>query len=126
MIQKPELRRCLTLIKPYIPGKPAAEVERELGLKNVIKLASNENPLGPAPLALQALRQSLESLHLYPDGSCYDLRLAIAERTDQAGTDRVRQRFRRAALHDRCGLYQLGDAAVAIEPTFPSMNSRCA
>lgn len=64
---------------PYQPGKPIEEVERELGLTNVIKLASNENPLGPSPKALAAAQQALLKTHLYPDGSCYELKNALAK-----------------------------------------------
>ena len=64
---------------PYPPGKPVEEVERELGHK-AIKLASNENPLGPSPLALEAVRQCLERSSFYPDGGGYYLREKIAAR----------------------------------------------
>ncbi len=66
-------------IKPYEPGKPIHEVERELGLRHVVKMASNENPLGPSRRALRAMRRALREAHLYPDGSCYDLRKRLAE-----------------------------------------------
>lgn len=64
----------------YEPGKPIEDVARELGLKpsEIIKLASNENPLGPSPKALQAMRETLERAHFYPDGGGYYLREAIA------------------------------------------------
>lgn len=65
-------------LRPYPPGKPIEEVERELGHK-AIKLASNENPLGPSPLALEAIRQSLERVSFYPDGGGYSLRQKLAE-----------------------------------------------
>lgn len=65
---------------PYSPGKPVEEVERELGIKGAIKLASNENPLGPSPLALSALRQVLPDSHRYPDGGGYYLKHGLAER----------------------------------------------
>lgn len=65
-------------IKPYVPGKPIDEVKRELGLKDIIKMASNENPLGPSPLAIQAIRQMLDQLHLYPDSNCYYLKERLA------------------------------------------------
>lgn len=61
-------------IDPYVPGKPISEVERELGLKDTIKLASNENPLGPSPLALAAARETLGGVHRYPDGSGHYLK----------------------------------------------------
>ena len=65
-------------IRPYPPGKPIEEVERELG-RTAIKLASNENPLGPSPKAQEAMRKFLSSIHFYPDGSGYYLRRKIAE-----------------------------------------------
>lgn len=66
-------------IRPYEPGKPIREVEQELGLGRVIKMASNENPLGPSRKALRAMRRALREAHLYPDGSCYYLRKRLAE-----------------------------------------------
>ncbi|TVQ98768.1 MAG: histidinol-phosphate transaminase [Deltaproteobacteria bacterium] len=66
-------------LKPYVPGKPIEELERELGITGSIKLASNENPLGPSPLAVTAMQCALASLHLYPDGGAYRLRGALAE-----------------------------------------------
>lgn len=66
----------------YEPGKPIEETARELGLdpKDIVKLASNENPLGPSPLAKEAMREAIENAHLYPDGGGYRLRQSIAER----------------------------------------------
>ncbi|MDP7154343.1 MAG: histidinol-phosphate transaminase, partial [Gammaproteobacteria bacterium] len=65
-------------LQPYVPGKPIEELESELGLSDVIKLASNENPLGPPASALAAIRASLDDLSLYPDGSGYILKQALA------------------------------------------------
>ena len=67
-------------LSPYVPGKPIEELQRELGLTRVIKLASNENPLGPSPKALAALREGIETLHRYPDGGAFRLREALADR----------------------------------------------
>ena len=67
-------------ITPYPPGKPIDELEREYGVTGSIKLASNENPLGPSPLALKAMHSSLEEMHRYPDGSGYYLTRALADR----------------------------------------------
>lgn len=64
----------------YKPGKPIEEVTRELGLEEVIKLASNENSLGPSPKAIEAIRATLNDSHRYPDASGYALRSALAER----------------------------------------------
>jgi len=73
-------KRGISSLKPYIPGKPIEEVKRELGLKEVIKLASNENPLGPSPLAVQALREAISQVHLYPEDGGPQLREAVARR----------------------------------------------
>jgi histidinol-phosphate aminotransferase len=67
-------------ISPYVPGKPISELERELGIRNIIKLASNENPWGPGPEALAAMRAALEDVELYPDGNCHELKQALAAR----------------------------------------------
>ncbi len=64
---------------PYPPGKPIEELERELGISGSIKLASNENPLGPSPLAVQAIKDKLHTLHRYPDGSGYYLKTKLSE-----------------------------------------------
>jgi histidinol-phosphate aminotransferase len=61
-------------IKPYVPGKPVEEVERELGLSGTVKLASNENPLGPSPMAVDAARRALGEVNRYPDGSGWYVR----------------------------------------------------
>lgn len=66
---------------PYPPGKPIEELERELGIRGSIKLASNENPLGPSPLAIQAIRENAHKVHRYPDGSGYYLKQKISEKT---------------------------------------------
>lgn len=71
----PEYIRSLV---PYLPGKPIEETRREFKLKRVVKLASNENPLGPSPKALLAIRRQLKELHRYPDASAYALKNALA------------------------------------------------
>jgi histidinol-phosphate aminotransferase len=70
-------RRPLRDVFPYLPGKSIASVQRELGLKSVIKLASNENPLGPAPRALAAYRRAEKLNALYPEGTSPELRAAL-------------------------------------------------
>ncbi|MTI14044.1 histidinol-phosphate transaminase [Sansalvadorimonas verongulae] len=69
-------------LQPYQPGKPVSELARELGLdeKNIVKLASNENPLGPSPVVLKAIDKELAELTRYPDGSGYSLKQALAEK----------------------------------------------
>src|SRR5262245_33176387 len=73
----PEWIRTLT---PYPPGMPIEELERDLGIHGSIKLASNENPLGPSPRALAAITAALGDLHRYPDGSAFYLKRRLAER----------------------------------------------
>src|SRR5579859_3969861 len=72
------LRENLTALKAYVPGKPIEDLERELGIKNASKIASNENPLGPSPKVLQALEKALPKIHRYPDGGAYSLSHALA------------------------------------------------
>ena len=64
---------------PYEPGKPVEEVQRELGLERVVKLASNEGPFGPFPAALEAIARCAPELNRYPDGGAYRLRAALAD-----------------------------------------------
>ncbi|NIT37011.1 MAG: histidinol-phosphate transaminase [candidate division Zixibacteria bacterium] len=73
-------RDIINRVHPYQPGKPVAEVQRELGLKNVIKLASNENSLGPSPKALEAMREALGEVYRYPEASGYYLVNALAQK----------------------------------------------
>lgn len=72
------VRDCVLRLRPYVPGKPIEEVERELGITDIIKLASNENPVGPSPAAMAAMACALEKVSLYPDGNCFSLRRAVA------------------------------------------------
>jgi histidinol-phosphate aminotransferase len=65
-------------LAPYVPGKPIEELERELGISNIIKLASNENPFGPSPAAIEAMQRSLSDSWLYPDGSGHALKQKLA------------------------------------------------
>ena len=67
-------------LKPYVPGKPLSELEREYGISDSIKLASNENPLGPSKKVLEAIRSELDELALYPDSNGFELKRILAER----------------------------------------------
>lgn len=71
---RPNVRR----MAPYVPGKPIEEVKRELGLTEVVKLASNENPFGPGPKAIAAVTEAAARMHLYPDASGHDLKVKLA------------------------------------------------
>jgi histidinol-phosphate aminotransferase len=81
-IRELKARASLQKINSYSPGKPIWELQRELGLSRVIKLASNENPLGPSSKALEAITGNLSDIHRYPDASALSLREAIASRLD--------------------------------------------
>lgn len=106
-------------IKPYVPGKPVEEVKRELGLKRVIKLASNENPYGPSPRVLKAIADAAKKVNRYPDGSCFELRQALAKKLrvkpDQlvfgCGSDEVIVLAIRAFVEP-------GDEVVMAKPSF--------
>lgn len=78
------VRPNLARIRPYTPGKPISEVQRELGLTEVIKLGSNENALGPSPRALEAMAAAAREVHLYPDTDHFMLKRALARRLDVA------------------------------------------
>ena len=67
-------------IAPYQPGKPTSELERELGISGIVKLASNENPLGCSPLAMAAMQGALKTIALYPDGNGFELKEALRRR----------------------------------------------
>jgi len=66
-------------LSPYVPGKPIEELERELGITDSVKLASNENPLGPSPKALAAIAEAIGEVFRYPDGACFSLRAALSK-----------------------------------------------
>jgi len=114
-------RPALDGLIPYEPGKPEEEVQRELGLSRVVKLASNEGPWGPFPAALEALERSAPTLNRYPDGGAYHLRNALAERhgvrseeiVTGAGADAVIGHLSVAALDP-------GDEVVTGWPSFIS------
>ncbi|MGB9797048.1 MAG: histidinol-phosphate transaminase [bacterium] len=106
-------------IEPYQPGKPIEEVQKELGLTNVVKLASNENPLGPSPLAIEALRRSIEKINYYPDGNCAILREKLSQRLGFPpssfifgnGVDEIIHFIGLAFLEE-------GDEAITVDPSF--------
>jgi histidinol-phosphate aminotransferase len=106
-------------LQPYIPGKPIEELQREFGLSRVVKLASNENPIGPSPKALAVLSDAASSLNRYPDGGAHALRMALAARwkvgRDQVilgnGSDELLGLLARAFLAP-------GDEAVMADQTF--------
>jgi histidinol-phosphate aminotransferase len=75
---RPLVQPYVESLKPYVPGKPSLDALRETGLPEVVKLASNENPLGPSPKAVDAMRRAAAEAHLYPEGSSRELTAALA------------------------------------------------
>jgi len=106
-------------IPPYVPGKPVAEVARELGIPEAIKMASNENPLGPSPLAIKAVETHLLQSHVYPESSAPELRAALAARFELSpdsiilgnGSDEIMEMVAHVFL-------QMGDEAVMAANAF--------
>ena len=74
------IRSNILAMHPYSPGKPIEELRRELGLEHIVKLASNENPLGPSPKAVAAMQAAMLDLHLYPDAGAFEVKAAIARK----------------------------------------------
>jgi len=109
----------ISSIKPYVPGKPIEELEREYGISDSIKLASNENPLGPSPMAMKAIKDALGNLHRYPDGGGYYLTEKISEQSSVApdnvvlgnGSDEIIGLLAHAFL-------QPGSEAIMPKPSF--------
>ena len=114
-------RAALDGLVPYEPGKPEEELQRELGLERVVKLASNEGPWGPFPAALEALERCAPTLNRYPDGGTFHLRNALAERhgvdpanvITAAGADAIIGHLSLAVLDP-------GDEVVTAWPSFIS------
>ena len=114
-------RPAVNDLVPYEPGKPVEEVQRELGLERVVKLASNEGPFGPFPEAREAIERIVPELNRYPDGGAYRIRAALAERLDLpfeavapgAGSDGLVDCLSQAILEP-------GDEIVCGWPSFPS------
>jgi histidinol-phosphate aminotransferase len=106
-------------IQPYVPGKPIEELEREMGIANSIKLASNENPIGPSPKALEALRNSLGDINRYPDGAGYYLKKALAEKLSVDEDELILGNGSNELLDVAAKTYiQDGDEAVMAVPSF--------
>jgi histidinol-phosphate aminotransferase len=121
MAEAPLFRPAIGPLVPYEPGKPVEEVQRELGLDRVVKLASNEGQFGPFPEALEAIARGADELNRYPDGGAYRLRKALAEKHGvefenvvvAAGADAVVMYLSLAVLDP-------GDEIVCGWPSFPS------
>ncbi|MBI5076386.1 MAG: histidinol-phosphate transaminase [Nitrospirae bacterium] len=116
MIKPPDY---INAIQPYVPGKPIEELERELGISNSIKLASNENPLGPSPEALKAIKDSFADLNRYPDGAGYYLKNTLSEMLAISPDELILGNGSNELLDIAARTYlQAGDEAVMASPSF--------
>ena len=106
-------------INPYKPGKPIEEVKRELGLSDVIKLASNENPMSPSGKVIEAVTAAAKDINRYPDGGCFYLREALSKHLSVSGDNLVfgngSDEVILLALH---AFVDPGDEVVVADPTF--------
>jgi histidinol-phosphate aminotransferase len=106
-------------IQPYIPGKPIEELERELGISNSIKLASNENPLGPSPAAVEAIKDSFGDINRYPDGAGFYLKKGLAEKLSVNEEELILGNGSNELLEIAVRTFvQKGDEAVMAVPSF--------
>lgn len=113
------IRKGIIDIEPYVPGKPIEEVQAELGLAEIAKMASNENPLGPSPKALVAMEKELRNVNLYPEGQCTLLKKAMSKKlaidedmiTFSNGADNTILLVANAFINE-------GDEILMAEPTF--------
>ena len=106
-------------IQPYVPGKPIEELERELGITNSIKLASNENPVGPSPKALEAIKGSFSDINRYPDGAGYYLKKVLAEKLSVREDELILGNGSNELLDIAVRTFmQTGDEAVMAVPSF--------
>lgn len=112
-------RKNILKIASYVPGKSIEEVQKEFGAKRWIKLASNENVLGPSPKAIEAVRKELSKIHLYPEGPCSTLRQAISQKLSLSekrvvisnGADNLISMI-------GCAFVDEGDEVIMADPTF--------
>jgi len=106
-------------VAPYVPGRPVSEIQRQFGLQKVVKLASNENPLGASPLAIKAIKETADQVFMYPDPSFYDLRHALSDHLHHApdgfifgtGSDGLIELICKTFLSE-------GDESVMPDPSF--------
>ncbi len=112
-------REAILQMKPYVPGKPIEEVKRELCIGDVIKMASNENPLGASAKAIQAMQEAVYRVHFYPDADCFALRQALAQKMHIEmeniiagnGSDELLEILAKTYINP-------GDEVIIAEPTF--------
>lgn len=119
-----KVRKEVEKLEAYVSGKPISEVKRELGIDRVVKIASNENPLGCSPKVKEGVKELIDSIHMYPDASCYDFKSALCEKHSinremvfcGAGSDSL--------INVICEtLLEPGDESIMADITFPRYES---
>lgn len=116
----------LKTLLPYSPGKPIEEVEREFGVAGAAKLASNENPFGPSPLALKAMQEAAATVHRYPDGAGTALKACLAERLGVEPAQIALGNGSNELLELAARIFlQPGDEAVMARPAFIIYRMAC-
>ncbi len=106
-------------ISPYVPGKPIEELQRELGIKDIVKLASNENPLGPSRKAMEAIKKATRGLNRYPDGSCYYLKKELSKKLGVSPEELIIGNGSNELLDIASKTFLMpGDNAVMARPSF--------
>jgi len=116
---KKYIRPCCNNFEPYAAGRPVEQIKRELGLKKVVKLASNENPLGPSKYALLAMKNAASKAYFYPDSNSYELKSALSKKFKMpmpqillgAGSDEIIELIAKT-------FFNLGDEIVVSESAF--------
>jgi len=125
-MEKYKFRKELAQFKPYVPGKPIEEVKREYGLEEIEKLASNENQLGPSPMAMQAIIDEVKKINFYPEASAIDLKNALAAKLNVGvenlvignGGEDVLMLIAQAFINE-------GDEVIVASPSFAIYNTSC-
>lgn len=112
-------KQSLDAVAPYAPGRPVSEIKRRFGLSHVVKLASNENPLGASPHAKEAARQAAEDVFMYPDPAAYELRTALSEKLGIAPESFIFGTGSDGLIELVCKTFlTAGDEAVMPDPSF--------
>ncbi len=125
-MEKQKFRKELAQFRPYVPGKPIEEVKREYGLEEIEKLASNENQLGPSPMAVEAIINEVQKINFYPEASAIDLKKALAERLNVTvdnlvignGGEDVLQLIAQTFINE-------GDEVIVAGPSFAIYTTSC-
>ncbi len=113
-------RQDICALKPYVPGKPIQELERQLGIAGAIKLASNENPLGPSPAVVEAIAQAARESNRYPEGSAYYLKARLSEHLELPAEQLAVGSGSNELIELLCHIFVApGDEVVVADVTFP-------